>query len=346
MGGGLQTVRGLVVNWLITASVGSVGISAYTAANNVLGLFWAVSAGMLAVSRTMLGISVGEEDRQTLSDIMKAVWRLHIPLQLIVSVIIIVAAKPLTQTFFLDPSDPVYMMTVWGFRILPLCMPLVILVNHSRCYAQMSNQMGFVNVSSILDGALCVCLFTFILIRPLGMNGVYIARVLNCIVCVMHIFAYAWFKVKHFPKTREELMAIPDDFGVPEDERLSLVMHDVDDAETVSRAVYEFCKDRGIDEERSRNAGLAMKELTSTIVTVGFPKDKKPNTVEIRVMHTDDSITMIVKDDCVAFPPIERAELVDSEERENNPGLSMIIDVAEDVNYQNLYGMNIWTIKI
>lgn len=33
------------------------------------------------------------------------------------------AAVPLTRMFYRDPSDPIYDMTVMGFRMLPICLP-------------------------------------------------------------------------------------------------------------------------------------------------------------------------------------------------------------------------------
>ena len=42
--------------------------------------------------------------------------------------------------FFRDPAAPVYMMTVWGLRILPLCMPLAIICMHFNCYGQVSGR--------------------------------------------------------------------------------------------------------------------------------------------------------------------------------------------------------------
>ena len=44
-----QSVLGIIVNGLITAYVGSVGLSAYAASDSVLSFFWSIPAGMLAV---------------------------------------------------------------------------------------------------------------------------------------------------------------------------------------------------------------------------------------------------------------------------------------------------------
>ena len=79
-----QTVRGLIVNYLLTAFVGSVGISAFAAANNFLGIIWALTVGMLAVSRLLISVSIGEEDRQTLTDVMRVMFRRYLPLMCLI----------------------------------------------------------------------------------------------------------------------------------------------------------------------------------------------------------------------------------------------------------------------
>ena len=74
------------------------------------------------------------------------------------------------------------MMTVWGMRILPLCMPMSIICMHFTCFGQASGKQGLVHVLALLDGVVDVAVFTALLIRSLGMNSVYAANVLNGVV--------------------------------------------------------------------------------------------------------------------------------------------------------------------
>ena len=105
-------------------------------------------------------------------------------------------AVPMTRLFFRDPAEPVYMMTVWGLRILPICMPLSIICMHFTCYGQASGKQGLVHLLALLDGVVCVAGFTALLIPLIGMNSVYIANILNGIVTTLVIIGYAWLKKK------------------------------------------------------------------------------------------------------------------------------------------------------
>ena len=341
-----QTVRGLIVNNLIEIVVGAVGISAFAASDSLLRIVWAVPMGMLAVSRMLISVSIGEEDRQTLTDVMRVMFRRFLPLMAVICAAIIACAVPLTRIFYRDPGDPVYAMTVWGLRILPLCMPLSIICMHFTCYAQASGKQGLVHVLALLDGVVCVAGFTALLIRAIGMNSVYIANVLNGVVTTLVIIGYAWLKKRRLPRNMDELMVIPDDFGAPDNARMDLSLRSMDDVVSVAEQVQNFCAARGIDKRRAYLAGLSMEEMAGNIVDHGFTKDKKKHTVDVRVVRKDDDVILRIKDDCVPFDPAERLRRFNSDDPAKNIGIRMILGMARDVQYQNILGLNVLTIRI
>ena len=341
-----QTARGLIVNYLLEIFVGSVGISAFATCDNVLRIFWSVPVGMLAVSRMLISVSVGEEDRQTLADVMRVMFRRFLPLMCSICAVIILCAVPLTRLFYHDPSEPVYMMTVWGLRILPVCMPLSIICMHFTCYGQASGKQGLVHTLALLDGVVCVAGFTALLIRAVGMNSAYIANILNGVVTTLVIIGYAWLKKKRFPRNMENLMVIPDSFGVPEEERMDLSLRSMEDVVCVAEQVQQFCLSRGIDARRAYLAGLSMEEMAGNIVDHGFTKDRKTHSIDVRIVHKDDTVILRIKDDCVPFDPGERKTISENDDVTKNIGIRMVFRIADDVQYQNILGLNVLTIRI
>ena len=341
-----QTARGLIVNRLLEVYVGSVAISAFAASDSVMRIFWSLPVGMLAVSRLLISVSVGEEDRQTLADVMRAVFRRYLPIMGAVCALIILCAVPFTRIFYHDPGEPVYWMTAWGLRILPLCMPLSIICMHFTCYGQTSGKQGLVHLLALLDGVVCVAGFTALLIRSLGMNSVYIANILNGTVTTLVILGYAWLRNKRFPRTMEELMVIPGDFGAPESERLDLSVKSMEGVVSVAGQVQAFCLARGVDARRAYLAGLAMEEMAGNIVDHGFTKDAKRHSVDVRVVHKDSDVILRIKDDCVPFDPAERRQITAGDDPMKNIGIRMVYRIARDVQYQNILGLNVLTIRI
>ena len=343
---GYQTIRGLIVNMLITQFVGAAGLSAFAAANTLLGLVWAIPTGMLNVSRMLISISVGEEDRQTLADTMRNAVRRFIPLMCIVCAIVIALAVPLTRLYYRDPSEPVYMMTVWGFRILPLCMPLAIFRMVLSCYGQTMDRNIMVNVLEAVDGFVSVCAFTALLIPALGMNSVYIANVLNGVVSVLYLLGYSIIRNRKFPKNMEELMVIPPDFGVSASERMDLTVRSMEEVVNISREVQEFCLEKGIEKRRSYFAGLFIEEMAGNVVSHGFIKDRRSHSADLRVVHKDGMIILRIKDDCIPFDPAERRKIFNPDDIAKNIGIRMVYSITDDISYQNILGLNVLTIRI
>ena len=343
---GYQTFRGLIVNKLLEVYVGAVGISAFAAANNLLALFWAVPVGMQAVSRMLMSVAIGEEDRRSLTEVMRVAVRKYIPLMCAISAVVILLAHPLTHIFYKDPSDPVFMMTVWGFRILPLCMPLGIMCMHYVSYAQATDRQRFVHVLTVFDGMISVSLFTAILIPLIGMNSVYIANVINGIVSILIIIIYSAKMTGRFPHTMDELMAIPESFGAGEDEYTEISVRSIDEAVSISQHIQEFCLSKGTDERRSYYAGLAAEEMVVNVIDHGFSKDKKDHSVDVRVVCKDNEVILRIKDDCVPFDPVERSHITEGGDAASNIGIRMVYSIANNIKYQNLFGLNVLTIRI
>ena len=340
------SVRGIIVNALILKYVGNDGLAAFSASNSFLGFFWAIPGGMMAVSRMLFAVNIGEEDRQSLLDTMNTAMYRYLPLQCLISLLIILLAVPFTHLYYHDISAAVFSYTVIGFRILPLCMPLSLICMHFSGYWQSSGRTLPVHILSAFDGLLSVAFFTWILMPHLHMNAAYLANVLNGVVTSIIILAYSAVSHKRLPKNMEELMVIPEDFGVRAEERMDISITTMEEVVQVSEAVDDFLKAHGLSNRRASLAGLFLEEMAGNVVLHGFTKDKKKHSADIRVALKQDDVILRIKDDCIPFDPSERLSLIDPEDPVKNLGIRMVYQSAKSVTYRNLLGLNVLTIKI
>ena len=271
----LEMFRCLIVNMLILQFVGSIGLSAFAAVNSVMAVFWPFAFGMMAVTRMLLGVNIGAEDRKSVGDIMRILLIRGGLLQCVITALIIALAVPFTAMFYQNAADPVYQMTMTGFRILPLCMPLSIMSLGFAGYGQAIRNKFFSIALPILDGAVCVVAFSIILIPSMGLTGLYIANIINGVICVLVILIYACVRNRHFPKNIDEFLVLPENFGVPEDCRIDIEVRNLEDVVNVARQVRDFGKRLGIDRRRSNVAALALEETAGNVVEHGFTKDNK-----------------------------------------------------------------------
>ncbi len=342
----VEMFRCLIVNFLVNQYVGSVGLSAFAASNSLLAVVWAVPFGMMAVARMLFSISIGEEDRRSLVDTMHIAMTKGMGIMAVIVAGLILLAEPLTQLYYRDASDPVYMMTVMGFRILPLCMLPAVWSLIYASYAQTTEKKPINVILPVVDGMVGVVLFSFLLIPSMQMNGLYIANVLNGVLCFVVILIAAWISLKRFPRNLEDLLAIPENIGVAENERIDITVRSVDEVMTISRQVIEFCEEKGIDKKRAFFSGLCMEEIAGNIVTHGFSKDSKKHSVDIRVIHKGDEIILRLRDNCKAFDPATREKVMEADDMGRNVGIRLVYRIAKDVSYQNLLGLNVLTIRM
>jgi len=342
----VEMFRCFVVNSLLLAYVGSAGLAAFAASNSLLAIIWAVPFGMVAVGRMVFSISRGEEDRRSLIDIMRVLLKRGIVIMTVIAGLLFLLAEPMTRLFFRDAGDPVYQMTANGFRILPWCMPLAIISLSFAAYAQVMEKKAMSLALPITDGAVGVVLFSFLLIPAMKMNGLYVANVLNGVLCFALIAVISWLEKKRFPRSVESLMAIPDSFGVREDQRLDITVRSIEQVVRISEKVQNFCLEKNIDARRAYYAGLFTEEMAGNIVAHGFAEDKKKHSVDIRLTCKEDGIILRMRDDCAAFNPSEHARIIDPKNGVRNFGIRMVYSLAKEVNYQNLLDQNVLTIRL
>ena len=345
-GNAYNALRGVIVNSLIIATVGTVGISAFTAVNSFLTLFWSIPGGMLVVSRMLTSVSIGEEDRKSLIDVMRTALFNFIPILTAISLLIMLFAEPLTRLYYRDPSDPVYMMTVMGFRILPFCMPLSIIMTHFSNYWQASSRSIPVHILSFLDGVAGVVVFSTLLIGRMGVTGVYTANVLNGLISPVFVLIYACIYNKHFPKILDELMSVPPDFGVPVYGRIDINLKDMESVIGISNDLQGFCMEKGIDRKRAMYASLCLEEMAGNIMEHGMTADNKRHNVHLCLACKPDTLIMSIKDDCTPFNIEEKLKMMDQEDKTKNIGIRLVQGLASELHYQNVLGLNVLTIRL
>lgn len=342
-----EMFRCLVVNFLVLKYVGSVGLSSFAASNSFLAVVWPIPFGMTAVARMLFSVSIGEEDRRSVVDIMKIVMTKGMLVVLAIVAGLVLFAEPLTRLFYRDPFDPVYQYTVMGFRLLPLCMPLAVLSLHYAAYCQVAQKKVMSAVLPIFDGFIGVVACSLFLIPLMQMNGLYLANILNGFICAAVILIGAWLALKRFPRNLEDLMAIPENIGVSAENRIDISITCVDEVVNVSQKICDFCKAHGIDERRSIFSGLCMEEMAGNVVEHGFHKDnKKHHTVDVRVMHKEGDIILRIRDNCKSFDPSSYVKMMDPGENGKNAGIQLVYKIAREVRYQNLLGLNMLTIRL
>ncbi|MCR5602448.1 MAG: ATP-binding protein [Lachnospiraceae bacterium] len=346
-------LRGFFLNYIIQRYVGQDGLAAYSAIFSFSCIYWCVPAGVSSAVMVLGSVFVGEEDRTGLKLLMKNFLTKGVGLALLAAIIEASLFYPFTNLFFHDHLSDVYRMTLIGFALYPLYSPLSTIIAGFSNYFNCMSHERIVRFISVSDGIVGVCLFTFLLISRYGMVGVWLGQVLGSLFNVLIIVLYVSIYNRKPPVNLERIMCFDEDFGVPEDNRIDITVHSMDEVINLSEQIWAFCEKHGIGGRRSYYSSLCTEELAGNIVRHGF-RDKKAHSIDIRVSYINEEIVICFKDDGIPFNPEEASRLFSTEgigsnkgeKAFHNIGLHLVSRISRTMTYQNTFGLNILTIYV
>lgn len=339
-------VRLVIVNYLIRDYVGADGLQAFGASMAFGGLFWSVAGGVTSAVTMLASIHVGEGDREGLKSLMRVFFKRGIVLDLIATALFLALSVPMTSIFCHDTASTFFSMTLMGFIFYPIALVFsavnIGFLNYIHC---MGTNEGFVRFSALYDGVISMAGLSALFIPVFGMLGTWLGQLGSGVTLSLIMFGFIIFKKRRFPKSGDDWMCFPDDFGVEEGERIDRTVHNMDEALQISREVSDFCLNHGSSQKTANKTSLCVEELVKNIITHGFTGKKKHH-IDMSVTYINSSFVINIKDDCRAFNPKESAKMFDPEDCTHNIGLRLITGIARDMNYQNTYGLNVLTIII
>ena len=338
-------VRGITINRILLTYSGNDGLAAQSAFGMISGLFFAFALGTGATLRMLSSVFFGEEDKDSLRRLLKMTLTRTIPMSLAVTVVVLLLSGPVTLLFFPDKTTEVYGLTRQLFIICSCCIPFVVLCQVIANYLQACGHNAYVNILSVFDGFFSMVIPSLILAPKLGALGVWLANPIGITLTLLLSLCYACVFNRRFPRGDDFLMLRPG-FGVPDEDRLDIPIRSMGDVTGTAVTVQDFCDRHGLDSRTSFYAALCLEEMAGNVVDHGFTKDETDHMIEAHVTYKDGEVMLRIKDDCVPFDPMERAELLSGDDLLKNIGIRMVIKLAKDMTYQNLMGLNVLTIRL
>lgn len=338
-------LRDLTLNRVVLTYGGADGLSSRASMCMIAGFFVALGVGGGTVIRMLASVYVGEEDRDSIRDLIKLALTKVMVLMCALMVILLLASGLLATIFFPDTTSAVYIMTRQQFMIYALALPLILVVQIETNYLQASGHNIGVHISSVVDGYFSVVIPSVILAPIMGVLGVWWATPIGIIITALVYPIYACFVWKRVPRNVGEWLLFKDGFGVKREDRLQIPVGSMDDVTGSSETIQRFVEDHGYDRRTAYFSALAMEEMAGNVVLHGFADGKK-HYMDTRVICKDEGILLRIKDDCKPFDPLERAQQMSPEDNTRNIGIKMINKIAEEMTYQNMLGLNVLTVSI
>ncbi|MDO5390020.1 MAG: MATE family efflux transporter [Eubacteriales bacterium] len=336
-----MTVRGIYLNRLLMALMGSIAVSALSVQNNVNQFLSSVTMGVGMTVMLMAGIFYGERDESALSRTLKVSLKMGVLLSTIVSVLVIIFARPIVG-MFLSSSEEALALAVRSLRMfclsLPFSLSCVVLLNFYQC----TKNLFMANFICIAHGLVFVVLYSMILSPVIGTDGVWISFLLSEITTLVLLVVVIRFRAKKVPKSFADMMMISENFEPDKERMLNIsIKNDMDQVMQLSSRIEDFCRQYSEDENKIEKLSLCIEEMAGNIVQHGF-KDKKQHFIDIKIIMAEKEIIFRMRDDGIAFNPLQFEAADDTDKF----GIAVVRKMAKEIEYKNAIGMNNLTIVL
>ncbi len=336
--------RSLVINRLLLAYGGSDGLSALSSFNMICGLILSVGIGAGSLVRMLSSVFLGEGNLEAIHTVMRFSFTWILAAMAVIGAAVVLLSPMIAGLFFPDSASTVFRMARELFFIYGFCVPLTLICLVISGYFQAAGHALFVNVISVTDGFAGMVIPALLLAPLLGVTGVWLSFPLGLLITLTVSLLYPVIRLRHRPRSLDEWLLLPADFGT--ENKLVFYIHEMQEVTRTAEKVETFCRANGIIPRTSVHSGLCLEEMVGNIIRCGFRRDKKKHMIEVTVTIRDGSILLRIKDDCEPFNPKEWQDITSDEDPASNVGVRLVYRIADEVEYQNMLGLNVLSIRL
>lgn len=331
-------VKSICMNRIILSVASTAGLVALSVQGKIKDFGDSVGTGIGLTVLLLAGILIGEKDKKGIKDLFVR----GLKSQTITSIIgvCLIFTSSLVARLFVGDSDNINIVA-FALVCYAISIPLVAI---NIMYVSYLNGIGkkvLSSVFSFLGRAGLILVTAFIMTRLFGTVGLFISYPLSELLMIFTALGYVAVKKRTLRLRIEDVLLLPEDFGYSEDQEFSCAITSVEEAVAASERTRQFCLSRGVEAKKAYHTSLAMEEMAVNIIQHAFGDGKK-HCVDVRVIVTDDSTILRVRDDCAKFDPKEYLKL--HERHREDPtsciGLRLMFAGSKSVDYVNSMNMN------
>ncbi|MGN1045264.1 MAG: MATE family efflux transporter [Candidatus Methanomethylophilaceae archaeon] len=333
---GSQTLKNLFLNNYLMIMVGTSAVVALSVQTSVYQFTIAICTGYGITVAMMCGMFYGERDKASMVSTLRVSVRSGFILSTLVAIPLFILAPDITTMFIKDGGDPEECVN--AVRLFMISLPtstvcLILLYLH-----QTLGNMMLCNAISLTRGFLYVLLVSVALYPAIGTDAVWISFALADVLSILTLMVAIRFKTGRFPRSLEDMIVTPDGFDGITDICSITIHDDIDEVMALTTSIEGACLEKGVDEERAHKVALCIEEMAGNVVKFAF-SDEKQHCMDIRVLLQNGDLIFRLRDDGVAFNPLEEVS-------EDHLGIRVVRATAKSINYSNSIGLNNLTVVI
>jgi Na+-driven multidrug efflux pump/anti-sigma regulatory factor (Ser/Thr protein kinase) len=339
--------RMLFMNYLTLALAGPTGLAVFAIVANFGNLIYAPCNGIGQATLLLGSVYAGEEDRTYCRNIMKIGYRVGFIFCCALALIVTVFSKQIVGFYTKDAVVLPLAAIAISFHVWSA--PLNALVQVNKFFYQVIGQLHFSRVLFFTQNFVFRCMPAVIIGHFFGFGPAFWScYIFGEILTLAVIYVTVWIMHRKMPRTVEDIMLLPDNFGSKEEDTVRMNISNLEDIEKASICADEFCRHENTGSEITFRLALFIEEMAANIYNYGYPKSKARCSIEVLIAKKDDYYILRIRDNGIPFDPVKwyhihQAELTDPGK---NIGIRIVSKMAKDVRYVHMLNYNNLIIKV
>ncbi len=330
---GSLVIRSMVMNMIVLTFLDRGDLVSLLVVNQFATLTDVMIGGQGEAVLLLGGVLHGEKDERGLAALLKLSSVSSALLMGMVTALTMIFS-PFLARLFIDATATAYVdMAARALMITAVYLVPDVLQCVLKKYIQAIGHALFTSVTNVLTNVVYCCGFAWLFSVFWGSDGLFLSfTAAYGMALITNVIFVTWVSVNR---------------GKPQNEKY-FVFH-IDSPEgcvSVSKAVYDDCDGLHIDQRRRYLISLFVEEMTKNIVENGFQPGKK-NKIIVKIMLSEERITINIKDTCRHFDPTRYYEKIrEDADIDSGFGIRMLMALSKNVVYTNSFNLNNLLIEI
>ncbi len=205
-------------------------------------------------------------------------------------------------------------------------------------------KLRFCSLYSFLIECGSIVPITFLLLQMVGYSGAWIAKVVSMLL--LSLIALAYISRQDGGTFRDKMLLLPESFGISGEDEIAVTATSPEEILDYSRIAVAFALEHGAEKKKALSFGLLTEELSGLFAEHGF-SDGKPHRISLRLVAKNEDLIIRLRDDCRPFNVTEYYQIIRGiRDREREIGLTILMNIAEEVTYTAAFGANNLIVRI
>lgn len=243
----LVSCRCFFLNTILLGIAGSEAVSAFSFQSNFNQFFIAIATGVSTAVSVLVGIYIGEKDKNGICSSVKSGFRCGIWLSSIFMIFLFLLA-PVMTSLLLSSNAKGSLYAVMALRLYSLSMPLSIINIILISFYQTTGDRKTANTIAIGHGLVLPLGCAYLFSKIFGLNGVWVSTLIAEVIMLVILAIILKMRTGEMPVKLEEF-AVIDNSEYPDEEsvfRYSATLSELD-LNDVKEQLRKFLTDKGCD---------------------------------------------------------------------------------------------------